>query len=237
MSGQHRGVRLRQELPAGGAPPPAQPPSASPAPALLTGTQGSSASWTRTLAPGDTARLRFALAFSNASAPAVNVAAARALAASFPQAWAAAASDWQQRFAAAFDPSRQHFSGALPLLTAGSGSGSGSNSSGGDWASGFATPMERIYYASVIGLLAMERTNFPPAMPDSPGPCPVSLAASGAFNRSSAAALQELLQLQLQTPAQEAGAQQRGAGSGMDRYISPQLAQLFTGSAYSGGAA
>ena len=201
-----------------------------------TATQGSSASWTRTLAPGDTARLRFALAFSNASAPAVNVAAARALAASFPQAWAAAASDWQQRFAAAFDPSRQHFSGALPLLTA--GSGSGSNSSGGDWASGVATPLERLYYASVIGLLAMERTNFPPAMPDSPGPCPVSLAASGAFNRSSAAALQELQQQQQQqqTPALEAGAQQRGAGSGMDRYISPQLAQLFTGSAYSGGA-
>ena len=174
-------------------------------------TQGSTATWvTRALAPGETARLRFALAFSNASSPAVNVGAARGLAASFPLAWAQAAEDWQGRFAAVFDQSKGHFSGFLPLLTAGGT---------GDWQQGFASPMERIYYASIVGLLAHERTNFPPSLPADPGPCPVSRAASPSFNR---------------TAPQGIGS--TGSSSGMDRYLPPDLQRLFTGSAFSGGA-
>jgi hypothetical protein len=179
---------------------------------------GTRATWLAQLNPGDTARLRFALAFSNATDPSVNVGAARALAAAFPLAWAHAAEDWGARFASAFDPERSHFSGFLPLLATGSG----------NWAAGFDSPMERVYYASVIGLLANERTNLPVPFPDAPGACPVAATAAAAFNRSAAAAAEA---------AAAAVARASAASSGVHRYLPEALKPLFGGSAFSGGAA
>ena len=183
-----------------------------------TATAGSTATWVRAVAPGETARLRFALAFSNATSAATNAAVARALAGAFPQAWADAAGDWQARFNAVFDVNRSHFSGFLPTLATGGGEGSG------DWRGqgGFASPMERIYYSSIISLLANERTNFPPSLPSHPGACPVSPAVSAPFVRSSSS-------------NSSAGAAACSSGSTLDRYIPHDLACAITGVGYSGG--
>jgi len=86
--------------------------------------------------------------------------------------------------------------------------------------------MERIYYASIIGLLAHERTNFPPSLPTNPGPCPISLSSTPVFNRST---------LNTAEATVIAGGGGVGIGSGLDRYLTPSLQAVFTGSAFSGG--
>ena len=118
---------------------------------------GTVASWSVSLggASPSTARLRLALVFSNASDPMSTATAARDLADAFPSAWADARTDWQARFDSAFDPALGHFSGSLPIVDA-------------DGPTGDAAAT-RIYYESVISLLAIERTNYPPPLPG--GPC------------------------------------------------------------------
>ena len=105
------------------------------------------------------ARLRIALVFSNASSDAAIAQAARALADAFEPAWADAKADWQSRFDEAFDPELRHFSGSLPLLSSPSNSSSNLSS------------IETLYYASVVSLLANERTNYPPSLPDNATKC------------------------------------------------------------------
>lgn len=103
------------------------------------------------------ARLRLAFVFSNASDARATALAARALADAWDAAWADARADWQARFDSAFDPARPHFSGVLPTMETTSGGGSGGP--------GFDSAAERMYYAGVVGLLANERTNYPPSLP------------------------------------------------------------------------
>jgi hypothetical protein len=126
-----------------------------------------------------TARIRIALVFSNSSNTASTAAAAIALAASFDAAWADAAGDWAARYAAAFDPAHPHFSGHLPLVSTTPGDGPGGFDT--TFASGTPlSPIERIYYTSVVSLLANERTNLPVTFPADPPACPGAVPADGA---------------------------------------------------------
>jgi hypothetical protein len=203
-----------------------------------TATNASAGTWTFTLGGGSaplTARLRLALVFSNTSS-AATASAAQALAAQFDEAWADAKADWQTRFNAVFDPAHSHFSGHLPRLSASPATASSTSSApttssapptssassaagfSFDFADGFTSPMERIYYASIVGLLANERTNLPPSLPGGNPTCPVSLEAGSPVLQRSAD--DEAAAFRRVTPGTNKAAP---ATSGLDRYLRPTL--------------
>jgi hypothetical protein len=65
----------------------------------------------------------------------------------FTQAWEAAKEQWRRRFEAAFTPDNSHFSGNLPTLVTDD------------------LKMRKMYYASIVSLLCLERTNLGPRYP------------------------------------------------------------------------
>jgi hypothetical protein len=65
----------------------------------------------------------------------------------FRETWEAAGDLWRQRFQEAFTPGNRHFSGNLPTLVTDD------------------AKVRRMYYASVLSLLCLERTNFGPRFP------------------------------------------------------------------------
>ncbi len=110
----------------------------------VSGNSGS-AVWDLTIPPGQTATLRLVMAAAVTAGDAVS--AAVAARDSFASVWAQAKTGWQQRFTDAFTPGNRHFSGSLPVL---------------------ATPdqaLRRLYYASVLSVLQLERTCFPQYFP------------------------------------------------------------------------
>jgi hypothetical protein len=161
-----------------------------------TSVNGSVALWT--VSPGGrTFQLKFALVFSNASDPSSTVAAARSLADSFDSAWVDARDDWQNRFNSVFDQTLTHFSGVLPIVKTTTGGGSGD---------GFDSATERIYYHSIISLLANERTNLPPSYP------------STDYTRSDSITESYYLE-----------GTERVFTSNLDRYLTPSIISLLNG--------
>jgi concanavalin A-like lectin/glucanase superfamily protein len=104
-----------------------------------------SASWQLTILPGQTATLRLVMAAAATAGDAV--AAAAAARDGFAGVWAQAQTGWQQRFTDAFTPGNRHFSGSLPVLAT------------SDQA------LRRLYYASVLTVLQLERTCYPQYFP------------------------------------------------------------------------
>jgi hypothetical protein len=103
------------------------------------------AGWDLPLAPGETATIQLVMAAAGSADDAA--AAAAAASQGFAGVFGQARSGWQQRFADAFTPGNGHFSGSLPVL---------------------ATPdreLRRLYYASVLSVLALERTCYPGFFP------------------------------------------------------------------------
>lgn len=103
------------------------------------------AAWTVKLKPGE----RFSLQGVMACGPQIGSAAGLAAQwkTNFVRMWEQAQVRWQQRWLAVFDPNNTHFSGSLPTLT---------------------TPdaaIRKLYYAGVLSLLCLERTNFGPRFP------------------------------------------------------------------------
>jgi hypothetical protein len=110
----------------------------------VSGNSGSAA-WDLTVPPGQTTTLRLVMAAATVAGDALS--AAVAARDSFAGVWARAKAGWQQRFTDAFTPGNQHFSGSLPVL---------------------ATPdqaLRRLYYASVLSVLQLERTCYPHYFP------------------------------------------------------------------------
>ena len=127
----------------------------SPSPqSLSTGGAGGTASWTLTLAPGATTTLNTVVAIGDTStgAPLANTSDANAVLnaantsmSSFSNVFAAAQSGWEQRWSDAFTPGNTHYSGSLPVLATNH------------------PAIDRLYYMSVLSVLAAERTNLGPA--------------------------------------------------------------------------
>ena len=65
----------------------------------------------------------------------------------YPETWGAARDLWRHRFEQVFTPANGHFSGNLPTLVTGD------------------AKVRRLYYASILSLLCLERTNFGPRFP------------------------------------------------------------------------
>jgi hypothetical protein len=99
------------------------------------------ASWTLTLQPGQTQTIPLVMAAAASAAEAAS--AASAISDGFDGSFARALAGWQQRFEAAFTPGSGHYSGSLPVLATGD------------------AELRRLYYASVLSVLALERTCFP----------------------------------------------------------------------------
>jgi hypothetical protein len=178
-------------------------------------------------AAAQTVRLRLAIVFSNATDAGATAAAAQALAGAFDVAWVDAQRDWQARFDSAFDDGLSHFSGYLPLLA--------TNSSLGGKAGVFDSAVERVYYSSVIGLLANERTNLPPSLPGGGVACLGVLGVSRGVEHADSYGIL--------TDADAAAAEhEQPRRAGLARYLRPvalpdgrRALPRVTGSAFSGG--
>jgi hypothetical protein len=162
---------------------------------------GTLASWR--LAPGRSVRFRAAFIFSNTTDRKASGAAVRSLADAFDRAWVDARADWQSRFNAAFDPSGAHFSGHLPIVSVDDAAA------------------ERIYYHSIASLLALERTNYPVALPAGNPDCLRAKNASVEWSRDDNESWQDVV-----------------ASTGLARYMQPNAAGRIPrvrGVAFSGG--
>ncbi|MFE7392582.1 LamG domain-containing protein [Streptomyces sp. NPDC057582] len=130
----------------------------SPAATLTASGSSGTASWDLTLAAGATKTLTIVMAVGDTSTGQALVAvsdgqsvvnAANATLEKFTSVFTAAATGWSTRWTQAFTSKNTHFSGSLPVLTP------------EDTATGNA--IARLYYMSVLSVLAMERTNLGPA--------------------------------------------------------------------------
>jgi hypothetical protein len=115
-------------------------------PDALTAVAGSgTATWNLSLRPGERRTLRLVMAAgTEADATAASAASA---ADGFASLFAQAKSLWQKRFADAFTPGNEHFSGSLPVLVTAE------------------HPLRDLYYRGVVSLLALERTCYPQYFP------------------------------------------------------------------------
>jgi hypothetical protein len=104
-----------------------------------------SASWSSHLEPGERFRLDFAMA-AGTDLDLVTKQASN-WSKKFPETWEAARDLWRHRFGEVFTPANGHFSGNLPTLVTGD------------------AKVRRMYYASILSLLCLERTNFGPRFP------------------------------------------------------------------------
>jgi Concanavalin A-like lectin/glucanases superfamily len=109
--------------------------------ALVAAASSGTATWDLTLTPGQPRTLQL-LMTSAASAEAAAAAAASARP-RFGGLFSQAKAGWERRFSDAFTPGNGHFSGSLPVLATGD------------------PALRRLYYASVLSVLALERTCYP----------------------------------------------------------------------------
>ena len=101
-----------------------------------------SAGWTYHLGPGE----RFHIEFVMAAGTDLDLVTKQAASwrEKFAETWEAARDLWKHRFGQVFTPQNGHFSGNLPTLVTGD------------------AKVRRMYYASILSLLCLERTNFGP---------------------------------------------------------------------------
>ncbi len=98
------------------------------------------ASWSFRLEPGKRVRIEFVMAAgTDLNLVSKQVSTWRA---TFPETWQTARDQWQHRFRQAFTPENGHFSGNLPTLISSD------------------AKLKKLYYASILSLLCLERTNF-----------------------------------------------------------------------------
>ncbi|MCA9236385.1 MAG: hypothetical protein KDA44_13005 [Planctomycetales bacterium] len=100
--------------------------------------------WTPKIEPGESFVVRFVMATGDKGAAANEAATARravGMAAAFQQLWSGAQRGWEKRWAQAFTPGNEHFSGHLPVLETND------------------EALREIYYRSVLTLLMLHRTN------------------------------------------------------------------------------
>lgn len=99
------------------------------------------------VAAGSTRTLRVVLTIGADRGDAIRL--AQQVAGNFPTWWNEAHDKWQQRWDAAFDPTGSDFSGFAPTLKLNDGDGwNGSD-------------VERVYYASILSIVSLLRTNLP----------------------------------------------------------------------------
>jgi hypothetical protein len=113
--------------------------------ALVPAASSGTATWALTIPPGRTRTLR--LLMTAAASAGAAVAAAAAARPRFGTLFTQAKSGWERRFKDAFTPGNGHFSGSLPVLVTGD------------------PQLRRLYYASVLSVLALERTCYPDYFP------------------------------------------------------------------------
>ncbi|MEZ0067335.1 hypothetical protein ABIA32_003348 [Streptacidiphilus sp. MAP12-20] len=115
---------------------------------------GGTASWNLTIAAGAVTTLRVAIAIgdtstgnplTNSSDASATLSAANASINSFASVFGAAETGWSNRWNDAFTPGNSHYSGSLPTLATDH------------------PAIDRLYYMSVMSVLAAERTNLGPA--------------------------------------------------------------------------
>ncbi|MBN6056688.1 LamG domain-containing protein [Nonomuraea sp. RK-328] len=132
--------------------------AASPAATLTASGAGGTASWDLSLAAGETKTLTIVMAVGDTSTGRALVAmsdgqrvvdAANDTLQNFTSVFTAAATGWSTRWTQAFTSGNTHFSGSLPVLTP-------ENTATGN-------AIARLYYMSVLSVLALERTNLGPA--------------------------------------------------------------------------